>query len=317
MAGMGHVIGSHWCSHPEPDGGLLAGPADGRVVGQRRDPRPGARPPDTCASVPGGLYSREGRPRRRGGRVHDLFTSLRTSASARSRAAADRPLRGPQRHRPREVAAVAAGRRLPWARQRAAWRCAGRQRRSPGRATRAFARAAGPALVREGRQWPARRRTTRAAGRPCPGASQPAGPRRGHGRGRTGGSPAAVGRVHRPVVGAHVVGVAVAAERVSRAGGGRGPSKKRDRSTPSIPRGTPARPSTGVGPTRVSRPGSRWCARAAAARVDHDQRRHGRGGVQHGGDLARVSVVAQVEPVVGDEQHHRVRAPARARGNGP
>jgi peptidoglycan/xylan/chitin deacetylase (PgdA/CDA1 family) len=126
VAGLGHVIGSHSCSHPDRmadlsyeqlldewtrSGAVLAEVLDGPV---------------RTASVPGGLYSASvGRAAAAAGYT-TLFTSLPTQrpdsvegtrligrwAIRRDTAAG-------------EAAAVAAGRTLPWARQRAAWQLRG------------------------------------------------------------------------------------------------------------------------------------------------------------------------------------------------
>jgi peptidoglycan/xylan/chitin deacetylase (PgdA/CDA1 family) len=126
VAGMGHVIGSHSCSHPDRmadlsyddlldewtrSAGVLA-----EVLGG----------PVPTASVPGGLYSDDvGRAAAAAGYT-TLFTSLPTQrlgsvqgCTLIGRWAIRRDTTADQ------VAAVAAGRPLPWARQASAWRLRG------------------------------------------------------------------------------------------------------------------------------------------------------------------------------------------------
>jgi peptidoglycan/xylan/chitin deacetylase (PgdA/CDA1 family) len=122
VAGMGHVIGSHSCSHPDRmadlsreelqdewsrSAGVLAQELGGRVL---------------SASVPGGLYSKQvGRAAAEAGYT-TLFTSLPSQATGSidgcrliGRYAIRRDTT------PSAAAAAAAGRTVPWARQRAAW----------------------------------------------------------------------------------------------------------------------------------------------------------------------------------------------------
>ena len=122
VAGMGHVIGSHSCSHPDRMAAcsweqLMAewsGSAEvlAREVGQ----------PVRTASVPGGLYSHDvGRAAAIAGYT-SLFTSL---PSQRLRSIDGCRLIGRYALRrdssAADAAAAAAGAALPWARQRAAW----------------------------------------------------------------------------------------------------------------------------------------------------------------------------------------------------
>ena len=122
VAGMGHVIGSHSCSHPDRMAACTweqlmdewSGSAEvlGRELGQ----------PVRTASVPGGLYSGEvGRAAAAAGYT-SLFTSL---PSQRVRSVDGCRLVGRYALRrdssADDAAAAAAGAALPWARQRAAW----------------------------------------------------------------------------------------------------------------------------------------------------------------------------------------------------
>jgi peptidoglycan/xylan/chitin deacetylase (PgdA/CDA1 family) len=134
VAEMGHVIGSHSCSHPDRmadcsweqlleewsrSASVLAEELGGPVF---------------SASVPGGLYSRSvGRAAAAAG-----FTSLFTSLpSQRLRSIDGCRLIGRyaiRRDTPAsEAAAATAGRPLPWARQRAAWRLRGAVKSIAGR----------------------------------------------------------------------------------------------------------------------------------------------------------------------------------------
>jgi peptidoglycan/xylan/chitin deacetylase (PgdA/CDA1 family) len=126
VAQMGHVIGSHSCSHPDRmadcsweqlldewsrSAAVIAGELGAPV---------------TTASVPGGLYSKSvGRAAAAAG-YKTLFTSLpsqRPGSIDGCRLIGRYAIR---RHTaPAEAAAAAAGRPLPWARQRAAWRLRG------------------------------------------------------------------------------------------------------------------------------------------------------------------------------------------------
>jgi peptidoglycan/xylan/chitin deacetylase (PgdA/CDA1 family) len=122
VAAMGHVIGSHSCSHPDRMAAcsweqLMAewsGSAEvlARELGQ----------PVRTASVPGGLYSRDvGRAAAIAGYT-SLFTSL---PSQRLRSIDGCRLIGRYALRrdtsAADAAAAASGAALPWARQRAAW----------------------------------------------------------------------------------------------------------------------------------------------------------------------------------------------------
>jgi peptidoglycan/xylan/chitin deacetylase (PgdA/CDA1 family) len=122
VAGMGHVIGSHSCSHPDRMGACSwdqlmyewsqSAAVLARVLGA----------PVTTASVPGGLYSQEvGRAAAAAG-YSSLFTSL---PSQRLRSIDGCRLIGRYAIRrdtsARDVGAAAGGATLPWTRQRAAW----------------------------------------------------------------------------------------------------------------------------------------------------------------------------------------------------
>jgi peptidoglycan/xylan/chitin deacetylase (PgdA/CDA1 family) len=122
VAGMGHLIGSHSCSHPDrmadcsPEQLLDEWSRSAAVLAQEL----GA--PVPTASVPGGLYSKAvGRAAASAG-----YTTLFTS-HPRQRAGSIGGCRLIGRYAIRRdtaastAAAAAAGRPLPWARQRAAW----------------------------------------------------------------------------------------------------------------------------------------------------------------------------------------------------
>jgi len=133
VAGMGHVIGSHSCSHPDRmadlsaeqlldewsrSGAVLARELGGAVL---------------TASVPGGLYSKQvGRAAAEAGYT-TLFTSLPSQALGSidgcrliGRYAIRRDTT------PSEAAAAAAGKTVPWARQRAAWGLRGAVKKAAG-----------------------------------------------------------------------------------------------------------------------------------------------------------------------------------------
>jgi peptidoglycan/xylan/chitin deacetylase (PgdA/CDA1 family) len=122
MAGMGHVIGSHSCSHPDRMAACTWSQLMDEWSGSAAILAGELGTPVTTASVPGGLYSRDvGRAAAAAG-----FTSLFTSLpSQRLRSIDGCRLIG--RYAVRrdssagEVAGAAAGESLPWARQRAAW----------------------------------------------------------------------------------------------------------------------------------------------------------------------------------------------------
>jgi peptidoglycan/xylan/chitin deacetylase (PgdA/CDA1 family) len=122
VAGMGHVIGSHSCSHPDRmadcsweqlldewsrSAAVLAEELGGPV---------------TTASVPGGLYSRSvGRAAAVAG-FGSLFTSLPTQRVGSIDGCRLIGRYAMRRDTPAaEAADAAVGRPLPWARQRAAW----------------------------------------------------------------------------------------------------------------------------------------------------------------------------------------------------
>jgi peptidoglycan/xylan/chitin deacetylase (PgdA/CDA1 family) len=134
LTDMGHVIGSHSCSHPDRMADLSweqlldewsrSGQALAEALGR----------PIPTASVPGGLYSRSvGRAAAQAG-FSTLFTSL---PSQRVRSIDGCRLIGRYAIRSDtgadEATAAAAGRSLPWARQRAAWRLRGAVKTIAGR----------------------------------------------------------------------------------------------------------------------------------------------------------------------------------------
>ena len=142
VARMGHVIGSHSCSHPDRMADLSweqlldEWSRSGAVLAQEL----GA--PVATASVPGGLYSNSvGRAAAAAGYT-TLFSSLPTQrlstidgcrligryAIRRDTAAS-------------EAAAAAAGRPVPWARQRAAWSLRGAVKSIAGRRYESMRRA--------------------------------------------------------------------------------------------------------------------------------------------------------------------------------
>ncbi len=133
VAGMGHVIGSHSCSHPDRMAACSTDQLMAEWTGSAEVLARELGTPVTCASVPGGLYSHEvGRTAAAAGYT-TLFNSLPTQRlgsidgcnlvgryAIRRDTATD------------EVAAVAAGRPLPWARQRAAWNLRGAAKKIAG-----------------------------------------------------------------------------------------------------------------------------------------------------------------------------------------
>ena len=142
LARSGHVVGSHSCSHPDrmaacsPEVQLEEWSRSGAVLAEEL-----GRPVST-ASVPGGLYSPSvGRaaaaagysalfislPSQRPGRVDGCLTIGRYAIRADTAAA--------------EAAAAAAGRPVPWARQRSAWALRGVAKRLAGERYEAVRRA--------------------------------------------------------------------------------------------------------------------------------------------------------------------------------
>jgi peptidoglycan/xylan/chitin deacetylase (PgdA/CDA1 family) len=133
LARMGHVIGSHSCSHPDrmadcslddlldewSRSAAVLAEALGRQV--------------STASVPGGLYS----PRVGTAAAAAGFTTLFTSLPSRRLGSIDGCLLigryAIRRHTSaHEAAAAAAGRAVPWARQRTAWELRGAAKRIAG-----------------------------------------------------------------------------------------------------------------------------------------------------------------------------------------
>jgi peptidoglycan/xylan/chitin deacetylase (PgdA/CDA1 family) len=123
---MGHVIGSHSCSHPDrmaacsweqlTDEWSSSAETLSRELGH----------PVATASVPGGLYSRDvGRAAAAAGYT-SLFTSLpsqRVGAIDGCRLIGRYAIR--KNTSPAQAAVAASGGAIPWARQRAAWRLRG------------------------------------------------------------------------------------------------------------------------------------------------------------------------------------------------
>jgi peptidoglycan/xylan/chitin deacetylase (PgdA/CDA1 family) len=142
VARMGHVIGSHSCSHPDRmadlsweqllDEWTRSAAALADALGE----------PVAAASVPGGLYSAAvGRAAAQAGYT-TLFNSL---PSQRVRAVDGTRLIGRYAVRrdtgTAEAAAAAAGAGLPWARQAAAWRMRGAVKKVAGRRYESLRRA--------------------------------------------------------------------------------------------------------------------------------------------------------------------------------
>jgi peptidoglycan/xylan/chitin deacetylase (PgdA/CDA1 family) len=126
VAAMGHVIGSHSCSHPD----RMADCSWDRLIDEWTrsaavlEGHLGTRP--ATASVPGGLYSKQvGRAAAAAG-YSTLFTSLPTQRAGSIGGCALVGRYAIRRDTTAEQAAAAAsGSALPWARQRAAWRMRG------------------------------------------------------------------------------------------------------------------------------------------------------------------------------------------------
>jgi peptidoglycan/xylan/chitin deacetylase (PgdA/CDA1 family) len=134
VAAMGHLIGSHSCSHPDRMAACTWDQLMDEWSGSAAILAQELSRPITTASVPGGLYSRSvGRAAAQAG-FSSLFTSL---PSQRLRSIGGCRLIGRYAVRTDtdadEAAAAAAGRALPWARQRAAWRLRGAVKTVAGR----------------------------------------------------------------------------------------------------------------------------------------------------------------------------------------
>jgi peptidoglycan/xylan/chitin deacetylase (PgdA/CDA1 family) len=134
VAAMGHLIGSHSCSHPDRMAACTWDQLMDEWSGSAAILAQELGRPIATASVPGGLYSRSvGRAAAQSG-FSTLFTSL---PSQRLRSIDGCRLIGRYAVRTDthadEVAAAAAGRPLPWARQRAAWRLRGAVKTVAGR----------------------------------------------------------------------------------------------------------------------------------------------------------------------------------------
>jgi peptidoglycan/xylan/chitin deacetylase (PgdA/CDA1 family) len=134
VAAMGHLIGSHSCSHPDRMAACTWDQLMDEWSGSAAILAQELSRPIATASVPGGLYSRSvGRAAAQAG-FSSLFTSL---PSQRLRSIDGCRLIGRYAVRTDtdadEAAAAAAGRALPWARQRAAWRLRGAVKTVAGR----------------------------------------------------------------------------------------------------------------------------------------------------------------------------------------
>jgi peptidoglycan/xylan/chitin deacetylase (PgdA/CDA1 family) len=133
VAAMGHVVGSHSCSHPHRMADLNGEQLQDEWSRSAAALAEQLGGPVSTASVPGGLYSTAvGRAAARAGYA-TLFNSLPTqrvgsidgcTLIGRYAIRHDTP--------PSEAAAAAAGRSLPWARQRVAWRLRGAVKRVAG-----------------------------------------------------------------------------------------------------------------------------------------------------------------------------------------
>ena len=134
VAGMGHVIGSHSCSHPDRMADLSWEELLDEWTRSAAVLAEELGGPVTTASVPGGLYSTSvGRAAAAAGYT-SLFTSLpsqRPSSIEGCRLIGRWAIR--EDTTAAQAAAAAAGRPLPWARQRAAWRLRGVVKRVAGR----------------------------------------------------------------------------------------------------------------------------------------------------------------------------------------
>jgi peptidoglycan/xylan/chitin deacetylase (PgdA/CDA1 family) len=133
LAAMGHVIGSHSCSHPDRMADLSW---EQLLEEWSRSAAVLAEPlgaPVSTASVPGGLYSNAvGRAAAKAGYA-TLFNSLPTQRVGSIDGCALIGRYAIRRHTPAaEAAAVAAGQTLPWTRQRMAWRLRGAARKVAG-----------------------------------------------------------------------------------------------------------------------------------------------------------------------------------------
>ena len=134
VAEMGHVIGSHSCSHPDRMAACTWDQLMDEWSGSAAILAEELGQPVATASVPGGLYSRSvGRAAAAAG-----FTSLFTSLpSQRLRSIEGCRLIGRYAVRTdttaRDAAAAAQGHSLPWVRQRAAWRLRGAAKTVAGR----------------------------------------------------------------------------------------------------------------------------------------------------------------------------------------
>jgi peptidoglycan/xylan/chitin deacetylase (PgdA/CDA1 family) len=134
VAGLGHVIGSHSCSHPDRMAACSTDQLMAEWTGSAEVLARELGAPVACASVPGGLYSHEvGRTAAAAGYT-TLFNSLPTQKLDSVDGCALIGRYAIRRDTPSgDVAAAAAGRPLPWARQRAAWNLRGAAKKIAGR----------------------------------------------------------------------------------------------------------------------------------------------------------------------------------------
>jgi peptidoglycan/xylan/chitin deacetylase (PgdA/CDA1 family) len=126
VAAMGHVIGSHTCTHPHRMADLSWEQLLDEWSRSAATLADGLGAPVSTASVPGGLYSTAvGRAAARAG-YSTLFNSLPTQRVGSIDGCTLIGRYAIRRNTPAtEAAAAATGRALPWTRQRVAWRLRG------------------------------------------------------------------------------------------------------------------------------------------------------------------------------------------------
>jgi peptidoglycan/xylan/chitin deacetylase (PgdA/CDA1 family) len=142
VARMGHVIGSHSCSHPDRMAACSWDQLMDEWSGSAAMLAQELGGPVATASVPGGLYSRSVGQAAAAAGFSTLFTSL---PSQRLRSIDGCRLIGRYAIRrttaSAEAAAAASGQPLPWARQRAAWTLRGAVKSVAGRRYESMRRA--------------------------------------------------------------------------------------------------------------------------------------------------------------------------------
>jgi peptidoglycan/xylan/chitin deacetylase (PgdA/CDA1 family) len=133
VAAMGHVIGSHSCSHPDRMASLSwerlldEWTRSAAVLAYRLGV------PVSTASVPGGLYSDAVGQAAATAGYETLFTSLPTQRMGSVHGCTLIGRYAIRRHTPAaEAAAAAAGQALPWTRQRMTWRLRGAAKKVAG-----------------------------------------------------------------------------------------------------------------------------------------------------------------------------------------